>query len=238
MTGGPCDRVRMRLIAVTGASPGIGKSALCTALTRWLAQAGLSVDQFEEDHVLSRPAFATVAVDFTVTGAVSPTVLIDATVRYLADAEAAGVEVVVMDSLVPYVPSLLAFGHSEQNIAEILDELAARIATIPTLAVFLDGDAATGLRRAAAREGPEWLRWYAAKLARYGLVGHDADLASLSDYLARERDTTLHILRRQPWDLIVVDHADKVPPDDVFHTVVTAVMAFLPKPPTDFRRPT
>src|SRR6266511_4286785 len=192
MTGGPCDRVRMRLIAVTGASPGIGKSALCTALTRWLAQAGLSVDQFEEDHVLSRPAFATVAVDFTVTGAVSPTVLIDATVRYLADAEAAGVEVVVMDSLVPYVPSLLAFGHSEQNIAEILD----------------------------------------------GLVGHDADLASLSDYLARERDTTLHILRRQPWDLIVVDHADKVPPDDVFHTVVTAVMAFLPKPPTDFRRPT
>jgi len=34
---GPCcDPVRVWLIAVVGASPGIGKSVLCTSLARWL----------------------------------------------------------------------------------------------------------------------------------------------------------------------------------------------------------
>jgi len=139
----------MRLAAVVGAAPGIGKSRLCASLVDWLTDEGLAAGHFAEEHVLSRPAFAAVASEFTTTGRVSSTVLVDATVRYLADAAATGIAVVVMDSLIPFVPSLLAFGHLEHDIAAIVDDLATRIAAIPTVTVFLDGDASTALPRAA-----------------------------------------------------------------------------------------
>jgi thymidylate kinase len=218
----------VRLIAVSGASPGIGKSVLCQALAGWLTQAGLSVDHFEEDHVLRRPAFARVADDFQTTGRVRPRVLVDATVRYLRDAAADGTDVVVMDSLVPYVPSLLASGHHEQEITRIVSELAVRIGSIPVLIVFLDGDAVVGLRRASAREGEPWLRWYAAKLLRYGLIGdHQPDLATLREYLSHERATTLRVLQRQPWQLLIAEHADTTAPADLFATVRASVEPFL-----------
>ena len=149
----------MQLVAVVGASPGIGKSLLCTSLATWLSGEGWAVDHFEEEHVLTRPAFAQLAADFTTTGTVGPDVFVDTTVRYLTDAEATNIDVVVMDSLLPFVPSLLAFGHSEDDIDTIVDGLAERIATIPTLVVFLDGDATLGLQsQPIAGPGMVWDR--------------------------------------------------------------------------------
>lgn len=220
----------MRFIAVAGSCPGIGKSTLCTSLANWLADAGLRVDHFEEEHVLSRPQFAKVAAEFTGTGVVDSGSFVDATVRYLADAAAAGVEVVVADALVPYVPSLLAFGHTEQSINTVLDDLAQRIVTIPTLAVYLDGDAAAALGRAVEREGPDWLDWFSAKLARYGRVRAEPGWADVCDYLSQQRATELRVLRRQPWGLVVVERADKAPPDVVFSTVRDAVAEFVGAP--------
>ena len=217
----------MRLLSVVGASPGIGKSRLCASLTEWLSDSGWLVDHFEEDHVLTRPAFAQVAADFTTTGRVDPAVLVDATVRYVTEAAVAGVEVIVMDSLIPYVPSLIALGYDEPQIAAIVDGLADRIAAFPTMAIFLDGDASTSLGRAAAREGPDWLGWYAAKLARYGvLAAPEPNLDALSDYLSRERALTLRVLRRQPWALSVVERVDELSPEDVFEVVRHAVTGF------------
>ncbi len=221
----------MLLVAVVGASPGIGKSRLCASLVDWLNDAGLAVDHFAEEHILDRPAFAAVATEFANTGRVSPTVLVDATARYLADTAAAGIAVVVMDSLIPFVPSLLAFGHTEHDIASIVDDLATRIAAIPTVTIFLDGDAATALPRAAAREGNDWLAWYTDKLARYGLLADPGpDLTAVCQYLSHERATTLQILRRQPWHLVVIDHADTSPPDQVLHAARLAIAAFITNP--------
>jgi hypothetical protein len=217
----------MRLLAVVGAAPGIGKSTLCASLSAWLTDAGCTVDHFEEDHVLTRPAFARVAADFTTSGVVSPEVLINATVEYLTDAVAAGIGVVVMDSLIPYVPSLLAFGHDEREIVAIADDLANRIAAVPTMIIFLDGDAAMALGRAAAREGPDWLAWYAAKLVRYGLLASAApDLVDVSEYLLRERTLTTRVLRRLPWELVVVEDADELPTQAVLDLVREKVIRF------------
>jgi hypothetical protein len=225
------DHVRMRLVAVVGASPGIGKSRLCASLVDWLTGAGLAVDHFAEENILNRPAFAAVATEFATTGRVSPTILVDATARYLADTAAAGIAVVVMDSLIPFVPSLLAFGHAEHDIAAIVDDLATRIAAIPTVTVFLDGDAATALPRAAVREGPHWLAWYTEKLARYGLLTDpEPDLTAVCRYLAHERATTLRILRRRPWNLVIIEHADTSPHEHVFHTARQAIAAFITDP--------
>lgn len=74
--------VWMRFIAVAGSCPGIGKSTLCTALVCWLSDAGLRVDHFEEEHVLTRPQFAQVATEFTDTGVVGGASFVEATVCY------------------------------------------------------------------------------------------------------------------------------------------------------------
>jgi hypothetical protein len=79
--------------------------------------------------------------------------LVEATVRYLNQAASAGIEIVVMDSGIPYVPSLLAFGYREQEIARIVDQLRAGIGAVWVLVVFLDGDAAVGCVARALGKG-------------------------------------------------------------------------------------
>jgi hypothetical protein len=210
----------MWFIPVAGSCPGVGKSTLCRSLVGWLTDAGLRVDHFEEENVLSHPRFAQVAAEFTGTGVVDSASFVDATVRYLADAAANGVDVVVTDALVPWVPSLLAFGHTEQGINAVLDGFAAQIVAYPTLAIYLDGDADTALDRAAAREGPGWMEWYGAKLARYGRVDAKPTRADLCDYLSHQRATELRVLRRQPWRLVVLERADELSPAAVLRTVL------------------
>ena len=104
------------LISVWGASPGIGKSTLCAGLSQWLAGAGLRVDHFREEEILTRPQFAAVAGHFQATGAVEPPALLTATTQFVDSVLARGDDVVVADALMPFVPSLLAMGHSDQAI--------------------------------------------------------------------------------------------------------------------------
>lgn len=194
----------MRLIAVVGAAPGVGKSTACARIAAELRAGGLRVDHFDEAEIMTRPVFAPVAAAFRETGVVAPRVLVDATVAFVREAEAAGFDVVVADALMPFVPSLLAFGHTENRIRDIVGDLVARLPGVPTKVVFLDGDAAAALERAAAREGPRWLSWYGAKLARYGLVPYPPSPADLHAYLARERAVTLRVLAATGWEVEVV----------------------------------
>jgi hypothetical protein len=215
----------MRLISVLGGSPGIGKSTLCTALAAHLRGTGATVDHFEEADLFQRPAFAAVAADFTNTGTVAPDVLVDAAITYLRDAADAGVDVIVADALMPYVPSLLAFGHTEADIGDIVAGLAARMIDVETLAVFLDGDPATALRRAADRESdPGWLDWYGDKLTRYALVPVPPTLADLCTYLVRERDVTLRVLESTSWHLLVVPDVTELSAVEVLAYVRKRVM--------------
>lgn len=206
----------MRLIAVFGAAPGIGKSSLCSALAQSLASDGLSVEHFPEERLFSRPEFAAIAAEFTDHGTVTPSELVDATVRYLDHVDA---DVVVMDALIPYVPTLLALGYDQPSIDRIIDELAGRIAAIPTLFVFLDGDPAAALTRAIAREQPGWIDAYGAKLARYGLTPADPDLGAMCAYLQRERDEMLRTVRRQSWDLCLIPDAMSLTAGEILQLV-------------------
>ncbi|WP_405950633.1 nucleoside-triphosphatase [Streptomyces prunicolor] len=60
------------LVTVWEAAPGVGKSTLCDGLSRSLAGAGLRVDHFREEKILSRSEFAAVAGEFGATGAIRP----------------------------------------------------------------------------------------------------------------------------------------------------------------------
>ena len=71
------------LIAVWGVSPGVGKSTLCAGLSRWLTDAGLRVDHFREEEILTRPQFAAVAEAFKTTGTVGLRTLITASAEFV-----------------------------------------------------------------------------------------------------------------------------------------------------------
>jgi hypothetical protein len=191
------------VIAVWGASPGIGKSTLCAGLAGALPG---RIDHFREEEILSRPAYADVAAEFEATGRIALATFREATARYVATIDP--YDVVVADALLPYVPSLLAMGHSDAEVDAFVDRLAKALAGVRTVLLFLDGDPEAGLRRAAAREAaqePGWLDWYVGKLAGYGVTPAVSDVASAAVYLAREREVTLRVAARAGWDVVVVD---------------------------------
>lgn len=93
------------LVTVWGVSPGVGKSTLCAGLSQWLADAGLRVDHFREEEILTRPQFTAVAEGFKATGAVELETLITTTARFVESVLTSGDDVVIADALVPFVPS-------------------------------------------------------------------------------------------------------------------------------------
>ena len=152
-----------QLIAVFGASPGIGK----TTLTRRLAAdapPGARVERFDEEDILSRPEFATVAAQFGATGEVDLDALLDASARFVTSAR--NYDLVVTDALFPFVPSLLAWGHDEATIRSFLAQLHAILRPLHPIVVYLDGEPADALPRAASRSGDAWLRGFSRRPRR------------------------------------------------------------------------
>lgn len=208
------------LIAVWGASPGIGKSTLCAGLARWLAAAGLRVDHFREEEILTRPQYAAVAREFQATGTVELATLLSATRRFVDSIPTDAIDVVVADALMPYIPSLLAWGHGEQAIDAFMSGIDQILAPLRPVMIFLDGDAPTALSRAAARQDPGWLDWYIGKLARYQVTPPVHDATSAAQYLRRERAATLSAARGHRWNLIVIERTTTMTPDQVLRATI------------------
>ncbi len=131
----------------------------------------------------------------------------------------------------PYVPSLLAMGHSEHAISAFMAGLADILAPLRPVMIFLDGDASLALSRAAAREGPGWLEWYVGKLARYQVQPEVHDVASAAEYLRRGRAITLSIAGRQDWGLVLIGQATELTPAEVLHTAQQGLHQWLAKVP-------
>ena len=193
-----------RLISVVG-SPGTGKSTLCRTLVEHYASAGVVVDHFAEEHVLTRPAFACVAEEFADgAGAVRPDTLVAATRDLCATARAEGVELSITDALIPFIPSLQAWGHSEEEISEIVGDLEQAVGPTEVIIVHLVDDPIATLRRAVEREAPGWLDWYVGKLNAAPGTRHVVDLESAGEHLRREADFTRRVLERSGWTVIEI----------------------------------
>jgi thymidylate kinase len=217
------------LITVWGASPGVGKSTLCAGLAQWLAEAGLRVDHFHEEEILTRPQFAAVAEAFKTTGTVGLGTLIATTAEFVDSVLASGDDVVIADALVPFVPTLLAMGHSEGTIDAFMADLTEVLAPLCPVMVFLDGNAEAALSRAARREGAHWLDWYVRKLARYGVSPPVTDVASAVKYLLRERAVTLGAVDRKDWGVVVIERADELAQGEVLKVAQRSLRPWLGK---------
>ncbi|MFD6275388.1 hypothetical protein ACFWFI_07420 [Streptomyces sp. NPDC060209] len=194
------------LISVIGSSPGVGKSTLCRAVAEWLTGVGAAVDHFEEPDILTRPAFRAVAEEFADgAGVVRPATLVACTRAYVAESLRAGRDYLVTDALLPFIPSLVAWGHDEETLVHVVEELARAVEPAQVTVVYVHDDPATALRRAIEREGGAWGDWYVRKLADSPGTRAVHDLASAADHLRFEADLTRRILEGSPWRLVTVD---------------------------------
>lgn len=187
------------LICVAGSAPGIGKSTLCEHIAAWAVSRGQDMHQFHEEDILTCAAFAPVARQFRAIGRVAPRTIVDCTAAWVGSI--ADADVIVADALLPYTASLLAWGHSEPEVRDFLARLVAVLAPWDVVVVYLVGDPALALPRAAEREGPGWLEGYLSKLAGRGVT----DLASGCAYLRRESELTRRLLLDTGWRLVTVD---------------------------------
>ncbi|MCZ1020738.1 hypothetical protein [Streptomyces noursei] len=199
----------MHLISVIGSSPGVGKSTLCRAIAEWLGDTGASVDHFEEADILTRAAFRPVTEEFAGgDGSVRPATLVECTRAYVAESLAAGKDYLVTDALLPFIPSLVAWGHDEGTLVHVMGELARAVEPAQVTVVYVHDDPARALRRAVEREGDAWEEWYVRKLA--GSPGTRAvrDLASAAAHLRYEADLTRRLLAQTPWHVVGVEVGD------------------------------
>jgi hypothetical protein len=202
--------VEQHLIAVVGSSPGVGKSTLCGALARWITASGAVVDHFKEADILSRAAFGAVAKEFAGgAGRVRPQTLVGAIRSYVDQARADGVDVLVTDALIPFIPSLVAWGHDEISIAQVVQDLEEAVQPTRITVVFLRDNPEVALRRAVEREGPQWADWYVDKFRRSPGTSSVSDLASAADHLRWESELTLRLLAVTRWNVVTVDVGER-----------------------------
>ncbi len=217
------------VVSVIG-PPGSGKSTLCSALSsRWAAE-GLIVDHFEERDILTRSAFSAVADEFADgTGAVNPQTLIDAFGRYVDQGAIGGIDVLLTDALIPFIPSLLAWGHTEVQIEQILNHLEAVAAPVPVIVVLLTGDPEILLSRAIQREGTGWADWYITKLSNQPGTSGVVSLPTAVDQLRSEEAVGRRLLARSRWKLITIDALGE--PEQIFELAQRRLVGLVPPSP-------
>ncbi|MFK0296881.1 hypothetical protein ACIQU6_41310 [Streptomyces sp. NPDC090442] len=210
---------RPHLISVIGNSPGVGKSTLCRSLATWLTETGSTVEHFAEADILTHPAFRPVAEEFAAAPhTVRPETLIAATRTYVTDARAAGTDFLVTDALLPFIPSLVAWGHDEPALARFLEDLVAAVHPTDVTVVHVQDDPAAALRRAIDREGPAWEDWYLTKLANSPGTSTVHDLDSAAAHLRTETALTHRLLATTPWNLLPIHTTNRTAPQTFAHT--------------------
>jgi thymidylate kinase len=196
---------RQVLILVTGSVPGVGKSSLATGLAAAFDADNRRVELFREEDIRSNVAFRQVMYEFDSVGEVQRATLLSAAADYLTSVRERGSDVVVLDALLPYLPSLLAWGYTDDDIAKFFDRLAELFDGFAVLELHLVANPRVALARAAEREGGAWLENHIAKVSRFTSMRR---ISTLDDVLAFYRDATARsqsLLARSPWPVAQID---------------------------------
>jgi hypothetical protein len=193
------------LVLVTGASPGLGKSSLAAGLVVRLQGENHHADLFREEEILSDCAFAPMMEEFRSTGEVPVDALLAAADVYLTSVRALPTGVLVLDALLPYLPSLLAWGYTNDEIAAFFGRLARSFAGFVVIELHLTGDVRSALSRAAEREGADWIDNHLAKAARFR---SPRPISTIDDVVAYYDECAIRsrtLLAAAPWRVVFID---------------------------------
>jgi hypothetical protein len=207
---------RTTYVAVTGVAPGVGTSTLVDAIRQWLVSRGLSVEVVEEDEFLTRPEFARAARELAVTGTVHIDTLIECVGIFVAGIKKSPADVVMSDSILPLVHSLMEWGAGENAIDGFLNAVTEQLDGVPFTLVYLDADVQGALRQAAVREPAGWLDWYVTNLLSREPISTMSreDLAVAC--LERERELALRLIGEHGWNVVRLADADLLDIPEVF----------------------
>ncbi|MET1000886.1 MAG: DinB family protein [Acidimicrobiia bacterium] len=192
-----------RLVMITGASPGLGKSTLSKRLA-----GACGAELLEEAAVLQRAEFAPVIASIRATRTASAAVLLDAAAQYLATVRTANS--VVVDAVFPYFPSQLTAGYNDDALLALRAALAEGLAGFDPVQLHLTGDARAALTRAVAREGAGWLDQVIAAAG-----GREAGFDDVVRYLEASARRARRLQTGSPWPVHELD-AD-AGPDALLH---------------------
>lgn len=191
---------------VTGAAPGLGKSTLARRLAERLSSTRRTAIAFLEDEITTRSEFAEVMSAFRTSGVASRRHLLEASRSYIATSRDEIWDVVVQDVLFPFLPSLLAWGHSDEDITAFFLDLADACSDFQLVQIHLEGDPAESLPRAIVREDDDWLAWMIAKVNSYAdVTAPVTDLESLVTHLRRAAARTRWLLTAAPWPVLFIE---------------------------------
>ena len=195
------------IVAVSGCAPAVGVSTLARGLRDVFAR-DQRVDLVEEDEVLTRPVFAPMARELAVTGACGTATLAGCVTDFIRESAASDYDVVVCDSLFPFVRSLSDWDNGEIAIDGFLDECTEAIGLTPFTVVYLDADVRSALRNAAEREPAGWLEWYVTNLVRNETAGAATELELAVGVLEREREIALRLMAKHGWEVRRIPETD------------------------------
>ena len=193
------------LVLVTGSGPGLGKSTLARTLAERFRLAGYQVALFAEEEIGSNSAFAGVMEEFQSSGRVALPTLLQASSKYLDILDESDVQVAVLDALFAFLPSLLAWGCADHEIAEFFQHMADLLTERPVLEIHLIGDLVDGLARAGAREGNDWLDRHVLKVSTYEGAPRVSDIRDAASYLEDLEHRSVSLLHNAPWRVEFLD---------------------------------
>lgn len=132
-----------------------------------------------------------------------------------------GYDVAVLDSLLPFIPSLLAWGHDRQTVSTFVRDLTQVLHGVRLVTVYLDGSVESALDRAVRREGQPWLSWLIDRYA--GTAEPVTDRDSLIAHMKHRRQLTLSVLAEHGWEVVVVEDADDRATEETLATLCEAL---------------
>ena len=204
-----------RIVAVTGVAPAVGTSTLARGLRDWFTSLDLLVDLVEEDEVLTRPVFAPMARELAVTGSCSIHTLSDCVTAFARESVDSAVDLVLCDSLFPFVRSLSDWDNGEIAIDGFLADFTEALGEVPFTLIYLDADIHPALRNAASREPSGWLDWYVTHLTRNEQTSTASRVDLAVGLLEREREMALRLMAGHGWDVRRIPETDLLTTEEV-----------------------
>ncbi|MFC7472212.1 hypothetical protein ACFQVA_38990 [Actinomadura keratinilytica] len=138
------------------------------------------------------------------TAAVRPATLVACTRAYVAESLAAGKDHLVTDALLPFIPSLVAWGHDEASLVQVMEDLSHAVQQ-PRSRWCMSTMTPKRHCDVPSRGGDAWEDWYVRKLADSPGTRGVHDLSSAAAHLRFEGELTRRLLARTPWHVLNVN---------------------------------
>jgi hypothetical protein len=208
----------------SGSASGAGKSNLSAAVADALAGRGQAVRYLSEDDLLARADFGRFERSL---GPTDPEThradlaLLDAT-QALVDGARNASDVLILDALLPGFFWL--FGrYDADRVRTTAERMAERLAPLDPLLLYLRGDPATLVARAAVDRGSDWPALMASRVARWNLPHYKGPVRNLDDVLrfwSWLDSQTVDLLATWPVETLVLDAHRPI--DELRAAVLTA----------------